>query len=144
MYAHRNVYSLHSIEDKEMAVIKKASTCATLLATVLAAVVANSALAATAEVLKDTRKYKTYTTSLTTYEGCTRAVDPDHPKEGDCPEKRQKATIGGELVTRADGVCTRQTFSGSEGGPADLRVPSVALREDVFACDERGNKVAVK
>src|SRR5260370_1442034 len=90
---------VHSIE-KEKQVLKITRMKKTVVMFVTAAL-ACSAMAGELVVVKDTRQYMRYRASIDKDGSCKVAVDPDHPKPGDCHEARDKAPISGEYVVRA-------------------------------------------
>lgn len=103
-----------------------------------------AALADDLVVVKDTREYLQYTQSVRQDGACAMAKDPDHPANGDCEEKRAKATVGGEYIVRKGDLCNRQSYELDKSASFVLEgrlVPSVGLKEWDYRCDEQGKPV---
>ncbi|MBN3761098.1 hypothetical protein [Burkholderia sp. Ac-20365] len=102
-----------------------------------------AAIAGVVAVVKDTRQYITYTASLDKDGNCTVAVDPDHPKQGDCHEVRATAPVRGEYVIRSKDWCQSDSFSQVESSAVLEGRPLPSIRTDhrTFRCDAQGNAV---
>ncbi|MDL5034440.1 hypothetical protein QRD43_21230 [Pelomonas sp. APW6] len=121
------------------------------------AIVASAIFAITAHaqgdvvVIKDTRQYAPFNSSVSGPVGCTMPKDLDHPNledENECRVTRGKLTTSGELVTRSNsrGVCVRTVFSGGTrrmgGDPAREVIPDQSMSEETFKCDSVGARVS--
>lgn len=105
--------------------------------------VMGGAMAGEAVVVKDTRQYVAYTASLEQDDGCTVALDPDHPKKGDCHEVRAKAPVGGEYVIRVGDWCQSDAFSPVESS-SKLKgrpLPAIQTVRRTFRCDAQGKAI---
>lgn len=101
-------------------------------------------------VIKDTRQYMQFTSSVRGPEGCTMPKDLDRPNPdnaNECRVVRGKLTTSGELVTRSSslGLCVRTEFSGGSkrlgGDPSAELVPEQAWKEQTYMCDATGGRV---
>lgn len=104
----------------------------------------HGAMAGEVVVVKDTRQYIAYTASLDKDADCSVAVDPDHPKQGDCHEVRAKAPVGGEYVIRLNDWCQSDSFSPIKSSSmlVDGRpIPSIQTSHRTYRCDAQGNPV---
>lgn len=100
-------------------------------------------------VIKDTRQYAPFNSSVSGPVGCAMPKDLDHPNlddENECRVTRSKLTTSGELLTRnsALDLCTRAVVSGGTrrigGAPFGDIIPDQSISEETFKCDASGNQ----
>lgn len=116
------------------------------LAALIAASTFSTAMAADGFViLKDTRQYDEYTSSVSGIEGCTMPIDIASVKPGECDVKKVRYVKTGELLTRNTeaGVCAHKVWRtvglvpiASKGGA--IASPTGETTQSTYACTTDG------
>ncbi|CAB5514472.1 hypothetical protein LMG26857_03531 [Achromobacter anxifer] len=116
------------------------------LAALIAASTFSTAMAADGVVvLKDTRQYDEYTSSVSGIEGCTMPIDIASVKPGECDVKKDRYVKTGELLTRNTeaGVCAHKVWRtdglvpiASKGGA--IASPTSETTQSTYACTTDG------
>ncbi|WP_157839630.1 hypothetical protein [Comamonas testosteroni] len=116
-----------------------------MIALTLATVALASAHAAeNTIVLKDTRQYDDYTSSIQGLVGCTMPANNEDPEPGDCAVKKARYIIAGMLLIRnpKSELCSYTAWE-TERTPLtyqgrDVSVPTISENNEVFACNADG------
>lgn len=100
---------------------------------------------------RDSRQSAVYTTLYVDDGVCRRARDPDHPRKGDCKEKREKVAVADEEITCDAGVCVRRSYSGRSDSmyhagrgtrAVSFPLPTVPTVVRTYTCDAQGAEIS--
>ena len=113
----------------------------------VAALVFAFSIKASAEVLilKDTRKFDIFISSISGLEGCVMPKDDgenNSENESDCKTKKGQYVASGELLMRdtVRGFCTHAVYSSERPKGVDWMAPSVDVKTEGYKCDVNGLK----
>lgn len=97
-------------------------------------------------VIKDTRQYEPYTTSISGAPGCKMPKDPLHVKEGECEVTKGRYIASGELLIRyaASGMCIQRVHTTEamhkvnvQGGI--MEAPDQVMTQKTYKCNADGS-----
>lgn len=93
-------------------------------------------------VLKDSRKYGTYMSSVSGPTGCVIPKDGEQTKPGDCSTQRSSFIVGGELLVRSasNGTCRHTIYHSRMVGLGAIKAPETSVENTTFVCTEDGQK----
>lgn len=119
------------------------------LAALIAVSTFGTAMAANGVViLKDTRQYDEYTSSVSGIEGCTMPTDIASVKSGDCDVKKDRYVKTGELLTRNTeaGVCAQKVWRSTGPAPiaskgVTIASPTIETTQETYPCTSDGQPV---